>query len=230
MGGCPGVLRAPLLPNPPLSPGASTSATPTSHRTVDSTLCSPPQPAHRRGRLGPSLWRAGSCPLSPGLPASPPCGSPLTGLSATRPGHALTYPALATGAPPLQGPFPPPAPALSAWPSSRLPDPWGLGSLKPADRCPGCQPPLPWAPAWPPRVCFLSIWFVSLCPASSRVPKGMASAWPAWPLELRKPWPGAATLRRPPGGSTCHFLSFSCYTIAKRLPGKCVSFRILVSC
>lgn len=88
----------------------------------------------------------------------------------------------------------PPAPAVSAWPSSPLPAPGGLGSLKPADRCPGYQPPLPWAPARPPRVCFLSIWLVSLCPASDRVPKGMASTWLAGPVELRKAWPGAATL------------------------------------
>lgn len=132
LGVCPGVLRAPLLPNPPLSPTRVTEPW--------IAFCPPLQPAHGRGRLGPSLCRAGSCPFSPGLcrllPASPPRGSPLTGLSAgprTRP-HLPSPAGRCTS---LQGPFPPPAAALSAWPSSPLPAPWGLGSLKPAEHCPG---------------------------------------------------------------------------------------------
>lgn len=101
LGVCPGVLRAPLLPNPPLSPGASASATPTvTEPWIASCALPHSQPIAEGGWVPPCA----ACSQPP-LPVGVPSLACLQHGEALGRGHALTYPALPAGAPPLQGPF-----------------------------------------------------------------------------------------------------------------------------
>lgn len=100
LGVCPGVLRAPLLPNPPLSPTRVTEPW--------IAFCPLPysQPMAEGGWVPPC---AGLAPVhsrqacaacsQPPLPVGVPSLACLLGL-----GHALTYPALPAGAPPSRVP------------------------------------------------------------------------------------------------------------------------------